>query len=70
MLRRNLLAAFTAAMSLGLLLLVGMREAHRTTGGRAAVIVVTPILVLLGALLLLIALLVALGLTAGDVLHW
>ncbi len=52
------------------LLVVGMREAHRTTGGRAAVIVVTPILVLLGALLLLIALLVALGLTAGDVLRW
>lgn len=52
------------------LLVVGVREAHRTTGGRAAVIVVTPILVLLVAVLLLIALLVALGLMAGGVLDW
>ena len=52
------------------LLVVGVREAHRTTGVRAAVIVVTPILALLVALLLLIALLVALGLTAGEVLDW
>ncbi len=52
------------------LLVVGVREAHRTTGVRAAVIVVTPILALLVALLLLIALLIALGLTAGEVLDW
>ena len=52
------------------LLVVGVREAHRTTGGRAAVIVVTPILALLVAVLLLVALLVALGLMAGEVLDW
>lgn len=52
------------------LLLVGVREAHRTTGGRAAVIVLTPILLLLATLFLLVVLLVALGLTAGEVLDW
>ncbi len=52
------------------LLVVGVREAHRTTGGRAAVIVVTPILALLVAVLTLVALLVALGLAAGEVLDW
>jgi hypothetical protein len=52
------------------LLVVGVREAHRTTGGRAAVIVVTPILALLVAVLLLVALLVALGLMAGEAADW
>jgi len=53
-----------------MLLLAGVREAHRTTGGRAAVIVVTPILALLVALFLFVALLVGLGLTASEVLDW
>jgi len=52
------------------LLVVGVREAHQTTGGRAAVIVVTPILAVLVAFFLLVALLVALGLPAGEVLDW
>ncbi len=72
-------AVFTAAPVLGpavgavwslVLLVMGLREAHRTTPGRAAAIVLIPVvgfLIVLGSLLVL---LVLAGLATGELLEW
>ncbi len=51
------------------LMVIGVREAHETTSGRAAAIVLTPLIALFLLLVFLATLLVMLGLT-GEVLDW
>lgn len=51
------------------LLVIGVREAHETTSGRAAAVVLTPLIALFLMLLVLATLLVMLGVT-GEVLDW
>ena len=51
------------------LLVIGIREAHGTTSGRAATIVLTPLVALVLLLLVVVTLLVTLGLT-GEVVDW
>ncbi len=72
-------AVFTAAPIVGpavgavwslVLLVIGLREAHRTTPGRAAAIVLIPVVGFIMVLGLLVVLLVLAGLAAGDVLEW
>ena len=52
------------------LLVIGTREAHRTTSGRAAAIVLLPLAGLLTTLILLTALLIMAGLASGELLRW
>lgn len=52
------------------LLVVGLREAHRTTSGRAAAIVLIPLAGLVLALASLFMLLVLAGLATGELLEW
>ncbi len=72
-------AVFTAAPVLGpavgavwslVLLVMGLREAHRTTPGRAAAIVLIPVAGFLIVLASLLVLLVLAGLATGELLEW
>ncbi len=72
-------AVFTAVPILGpavgavwslVLLVIGLREAHRTTPGRAAAIVLIPVVGIIMVLGSLLVLLVLAGLATGDVLEW
>ncbi len=51
------------------LLVIGVREAHQTTSGRAAAVVLTPLFALVLLLAILATLLILLGLT-GEMLEW
>jgi hypothetical protein len=72
-------AVFTAVPILGpavgavwslVLLVMGLREAHRTTPGRAAAIVLIPVVGFVMVLALLLVLLVLSGLATGELLEW
>ena len=72
-------AVFTAVPILGpavgavwsvILLVVGLREAHRTTSGRAAAMVIVPLLGFVMLLGLLLVLLIFAGLATGEILEW
>ena len=72
-------AVFTAAPILGpavgavwslVLLVMGLREAHRTTPGRAAAIVLIPVVGFIMVLASLLVLLVLSGLATGELLEW
>jgi hypothetical protein len=72
-------AVFTAAPILGpavgavwalVLLVMGLREAHRTTPGRATAIVLIPVVGFIMVLASLLVLLVLSGLATGELLEW
>ncbi len=72
-------AVFTAAPVVGpavgavwslVLLVMGLREAHRTTPGRAAAIVLIPVVGFFIVLASLLVLLVLTGLATGELLEW
>jgi hypothetical protein len=72
-------AVFTAVPILGpavgavwslVLLVMGLREAHRTTPGRAAAIVLIPVIGFIMVLASLLVLLVLSGLATGELLEW
>jgi hypothetical protein len=72
-------AVFTAVPILGpavgavwslVLLVMGLREAHRTTPGRAAAIVLIPVVGFIMVLASLLVLLVLSGLATGELLEW
>jgi hypothetical protein len=52
------------------ILVLGLREAHRTTTGRAAAMVLIPLVGIVMVLALLIVLLVLAGLASGELLEW
>jgi hypothetical protein len=72
-------AVFTAAPILGpivgavwslILLVMGLREAHRTTSGRAAAIVFIPLVCFIMVLASLLLLLILTGLATGELPEW
>jgi hypothetical protein len=72
-------AVFTAVPILGpavgavwslVLLVMGLREAHRTTPGRAAAIVLIPVVGFIVVLASLLVLLILSGLATGELLEW